>query len=183
MVAGRKCHERYIIERAVDFVGRSENERDAAAGFPDQLQEVQRPSRIYGEIVARISEAGRDGNLSGEMKYRSNVTERLAQTRNGLHVSLLELHPRTMRRTQPAQVVLGSRPAEIVVDPDRAPAAQQPVGQIGSDETGTAGDESRPAACRRDERNAHSVSPRAASAARASPTRRADSVVTTWRPR
>src|SRR5207302_5335204 len=135
-----KCHERLKVERAVDLVVLSEHDRDAAAGFPDQLQEVQRPSRIYGEIVARISEAGRDGNLSGEMKYRSNVIERLAQTRNGLHVSLLELHPRTMRRTQPAQVVLGSRPAEIVVDPNRAPAAQQPVGQIGSDETGPAGD-------------------------------------------
>src|SRR5438874_12059641 len=136
MVAGRKCHERYIIERAVDFVGRSENERDAAAGFPDQLQEVQRPSRIYGEIVARISEAGRDGNLSGEMKYRSNVIERLAQTRNGLDVSLLELHPRTMRRTQRAQVVLGSRPAEIVVGPDRSPAGPAAGGQLGCGETG-----------------------------------------------
>src|ERR1700730_8658781 len=76
-----------------------------------------------------------------------------------------------MRRTQPAQVVLASRPAEIVVDPYRAPAAQHPVGQIGSDETGAAGDQSRPAAGGRDERNAHNVSPRATNAARASPTR------------
>src|SRR5436309_14710212 len=108
MVACCRCNEQYVIERAINFVGRSEEESDPAARLTDQLQEVQRPSGIDGEIVARISEAGRNGDLSSKVKDRSSVRERLPQARGGLHVCLLDLHLRAMRRSQPAQRVLGS---------------------------------------------------------------------------
>jgi hypothetical protein len=80
MVARRGCNERYVIQRAINLVGRSKDEGDAATGLTDQLQEVQRPSRIDGEIVARISEArlGQPDGIS-----RSRMAEMLEVDKAG----------------------------------------------------------------------------------------------------
>ena len=76
---------------------------------------------------------------------------------------------------QPAQILLGTGPREAVIDDDGAAPAEHPVGEVGSDKTGPAGDQDRLALGRAIAiaivAGRHRVNPRAASAARASPTR------------
>jgi hypothetical protein len=45
------------IERAVDLVGRGEDERRGAALRPDRLEHVERAARVHLEILDRIGEA------------------------------------------------------------------------------------------------------------------------------
>src|SRR5215203_4760564 len=63
------------------------------------------------------------------------------------------LEPLAMALPQPGQVALHPGAAEVVDDPHSTAFAQQPVGEVGPDETGSPGHE----------RPRHKVSPRAAS--------------------
>ena len=114
-----------------------------------RFEQFERACGVDREILGRIVEAGGYGDLRGEMKHGAGFRDGVAQPGCCAHIRDLDPYTCTVRGAKPAQIAFGTGPREAVVNDDRPPLAQHPVGQIGADEAGAAGDQDRLALGRR----------------------------------
>ena len=173
-IAASGCRQVDVVDRAVYLVRRGEDQPRIGAVSAQRLQQIERAAGIDGKVLFRIFEARRHRDLSGEMKHGAGLGKRRAQPRAVAQIGHFDLQAGAVLRQQPPQIRFRSGPRETVQDAHPAPLAQQPVGQISADKTRAAGDQRRLArspSTRLCSRQSHSVKPRDASAARASPTR------------
>ncbi len=77
------------------------------------------------------------------MEHPVRVGHRVAQDIGVADVGQFERHGIAVRGLQPLDVLLDTGARQVVVDDDPVTFAHQPVGQIGADEAGAAGDDHR----------------------------------------